>query len=55
MLLKGDEPADPAELDEDVDPGDVGEGLHLTANPITSTTAGKDEDEDDEDNRIEEV
>jgi hypothetical protein len=52
-LLKGDEPA---ELDEDEDPVEVGKGLHLTANPSTSTTAGVNVNEgDDEDNKIEEV
>jgi len=52
-LLKGEEPADPAELDEDVDLGEVGKGLSLTANQSASAMAGG--DEDDEDNRIEEV
>ena len=51
-LLKGEEPAGPAELDEDVDIGEVGKGLHVTENQSARVMAGGDEDED---NTIEEV
>jgi hypothetical protein len=55
-LLKGEESG---ELDEDVDPGEIGKGLHVTTNPSTSTTAGVEvgvtDNDDEEDYKIEEV
>ncbi|KAF8236647.1 cytoplasmic protein [Tricholoma matsutake] len=56
-LLKGEEPAYSVELDEDINPGEVGEGLQVMENPSTTTavTTGDDDDDNDEDNKIEEV
>lgn len=56
-VLKGEEPANPAELEEDVEVGEIGKGLPVVENASESTAVskGEDEDEDDEDNKIQEV